>query len=652
MNISIITLSITAFKGIRHLKMQLDGKSADISGRNGTGKTSVYDAYLWLLFGKDSEGKTKFDVKPLDENGNVRTGADTEVEAVLDVDGRRVTLRRVLHEKWKATKDSADPVYSGDETQCYIDDVPVKLEKDYQPYIAGLIGDEDRFKLLSIHGAFMGLPWEKRRRYLVDAAGGSAEAEILARPGFGQIPEILQGQSPENAKKRLADQRKRVKDELDTIPARLDELQKMYDPPTAEALQDAKDRIDACKMEMQEVNKKIDGTADVFAEAAALGAKIRRVNSDIDLRKAELDRPIREAAQAFRERMDNAKARRASLGREADRLEGEIADIDADISRYQKRRETLLAEWHRIDDEPYVPKAVETVCSLCGQPLPSDQIAHAREGAERTFYAYKQDRLCRIEQDGKTTAERIVSLQSERKGIQESLEKKRLFIASVEEDIKVLEAEDALPKPQHYAYEQDEKYTQLMEELQQLREEAERPKDTRERDALLTLRDQLTDAIADLQLIFVQRDNAYKIRDRINALEDRRQELGAQVIDLNGQITLLAEFTTACCTVMESRINSMFHKIQWKLYDHLKDGSIKDCCDATLNGVDYATNLNNGARINAGIEIIRVLSRSVGVTVPCFVDNAEAVNDLAYAAGQMIRLRVSNDNELTMVLEG
>lgn len=651
MEIRILELRITAFKGIKSLRLELGGKSADILGRNGTGKTSVYDAYLWLLFGKDSQGTTKFDVKPLNEDGTARTGTDTEVEALLLVDGKETKLRRVLHEKWKATPGQAQPVYMGDETLCFIDDVPAALEKEYKPFIASMIGDEETFRLLSIHGHFMTIPWEQRRRFLVDAAGGNAEAEIQARPEFAGIENVLQGKTPEDAKKRLNDQLKRVQTELDAIPGRLDELQRMYDPPTQEALEDARARTAALKKELDEVQNQLAGTADLFQEAALLSGKIRRANDAIDTRKAELDRPLREAQRAFRERLENARARKESLSREADRLERELAEIDADIEKLQRKRETLLAEWHRIDAEPFVPKNVDTVCALCGRPLPEDRILKSWKDAERLYLDSKQARLADTEHDGKTTAARIETLQGERQGVQDSLNAKRVFLAEVEKDLQGLEKEDALPKPQHFCYEQDETYMRLMDDLKALRTEMEKPRDTALRDQLLTRRDRITDEIAELQKIFVKRDHEYTVKERMDALTARREELGGQVIDLTGQIAQLQEYTAACCSAMEDSINALFHTIRWQLFEPLKNGGYRACCNAALNGVDYTTNLNNGARINAGIEAIRVLSRSFGVTVPLFVDNAEAVNELSYAPGQMIRLRVTGDQQLTLVPE-
>ena len=652
MEIKIMEMRITAFKGIRQLTVSLDGQSADIYGRNGTGKTSLYDAYLWLLFGKDSKGVSKFDVKPLDENSRPKTGTDTEVEAMLDVDGKPVKLRRVLHEKWKIMPGSADPLYVGDETLCYIDDVPVKLEKDYQPYIAGLVGDEEQFKLLSIHGYFMTRPWEQRRRYLVDAAGGSADEEILARPEFASIPDILQGKRPEEAKKRLRDQLKRVQVDLDSIPDRLDELQRMMPQVSEKDVQEANELIDRMKKELALINSQLDGTEDTFQRAANLQRRVSSLASSIERRKIELDAPIKKAKREFSDRLENARNRKISLEREAERLRNDMTDIDRDISTLQAKREKLLADWHKAEEKTFTEPALSTVCPCCGQPLPDAQIADAREKARKEFNARRDSEMGLLEAQGKSTAETILRLQGEKKGVQESLDRKTVFIQEVANDLAALETADAAILPDHFDYEQDEQYNALIAQMEELREEVERPVSDAARNALLSQRDRVQDVISEARSVHIRMEQADEVKRRIEKLEENRMALGQEVIDIQGQISLLADYTTACCSVMEGRINAMFHNIQWQLYEFQKDGAVKDCCNATLNGVDYTTNLNNGARINAGIEIIRVLSRSLGVIVPCFVDNAEAVNNLAYSSGQMIRLRVSEAKELTMLKEG
>ena len=138
------------------------------------------------------------------------------------------------------------------------------------------------------------------------------------------------------------------------------------------------------------------------------------------------------------------------------------------------------------------------------------------------------------------------------------------------------------------------------------------------------------------------------VKKRMEELAGEKKRLGAELVTIDGHIELLGEYVRACCGAMEEQINRHFRSIRWKLFDTAKNGSVQDVCTATVNGVPYGGGLNTGASINAGIEIIRALSGVYDISAPCFVDNAEAVNSLARTDGQMIELRVSADEHLTM----
>lgn len=651
MQITIQQLTIKAFKGIKNLSLDPGGKSAIIEGRNGTGKTTVFDAWTWLLFGKDSKNSANFDYKPLDENGQPRTGTDTEVEATIIVDGKVIRLRRVRHEKWVQRPGNPAPIYQGDETLCWIDDVPVKLEKDYQPYIASLIGDEERFKVLSIHGYFMRKPWKDRRKILVDAAGGDAEAEVSLRPEFEGLQEILQGHTPDEAKKRLTEQKKRLDAELKQIPARLDELQQALNPVSDADVQKAQENIDALTLQMDLINDQLAGTEESFKRARDLIAREREITGKLDLRKKALDKPNTDYWNGLQGQITNARARRDSLQREAMRLEDDLRMVDKDIDALKQRREQLLANWHDRDAQTFVPGPIRTVCGLCGQPLPAHMIESAQLRELDAWNAKRDEDLAGIEEQGKSVAERITRCQSERDNVAESLEHKKAAIAEAEKTIAQLQEEMDQPM-QAPDYEADPEYKRLLDALQEVRDEIAAPVNDNHREELIQRRNGLNQRIRDWGMVSVYREEYEKSLARIRELEDRRQALGQDAVRIDGEIAMLGDYIHACCDAMEADINAMFSTIRWHLTDYLKDGTPVDCCVPYVNGVSYDSTLNNGAVINAGIEAIRVLSRAADVVVPCFVDNAEAVNDLAFAPGQMFRLTVSNNPKLTMILEG
>ena len=55
----LLNLTLDNFKGTKHFSLNLpDGCSAAVYGENGTGKTTLADAWSWLLFGVDFSGQS------------------------------------------------------------------------------------------------------------------------------------------------------------------------------------------------------------------------------------------------------------------------------------------------------------------------------------------------------------------------------------------------------------------------------------------------------------------------------------------------------------------------------------------------------------------------------------------------------------------
>ena len=180
--VKIISLELNKFKNHDHLKIDFGGANAAIWGDNATGKTSVYDALTWLLFGKNSrgDGDKNFEVKPLGLDGEIKDhDAITEVEAVLSVDGESVSLKRTLREIWVTKRGSSVPVFDGNTSEYFIDGVPVK-KYAFADKVSEIVGEEV-FKLLTSVSHFAdGISWQDRRAVLFKAAGIASDREIMA----------------------------------------------------------------------------------------------------------------------------------------------------------------------------------------------------------------------------------------------------------------------------------------------------------------------------------------------------------------------------------------------------------------------------------------------------------------------------------------
>ena len=227
MDLKLMDLEIQNFKGCGRLSLPLDGRSASIYGDNAAGKTTVYDALTWLLFGKDSRGNGSFEIKPLDAAGEVADhGAVTEVSATLWADGEPVTLRKTYYEKWSVKRGNADATYDGNTSEYYVDDVPVK-KYAFEAKVDELAGEE-RWRMLTSVGWFCeGLDWRKRREALFEVCGVASDREIMERePRFAALMESMGRLSLEDYKKKLQAKRRGLNGARDTVPARLDECKK------------------------------------------------------------------------------------------------------------------------------------------------------------------------------------------------------------------------------------------------------------------------------------------------------------------------------------------------------------------------------------------------------------------------------------------
>ena len=210
-NIRIKRLALENFKCHNSLVLELNGKNASIYGDNATGKTSIYDALTWLLFGKDARGngEKNIEIKPLDLTGAVKDHrAITSVEAVFMVNDDEISLRRTLQEVWSTKRGSTEPTYDGNTSEYFVDGVPCK-KFAFSAKVDELVS-EDLFRMLTRVSYFAGeMPWQDRREVLFRVAGTMSDVQILeTREDFAPSLEGLGPLSVDDFKKTLRSERR------------------------------------------------------------------------------------------------------------------------------------------------------------------------------------------------------------------------------------------------------------------------------------------------------------------------------------------------------------------------------------------------------------------------------------------------------------
>ncbi|MGB9781406.1 MAG: hypothetical protein ACPLXA_00380 [Moorellaceae bacterium] len=640
----LLELRLRNFKGIREFCLQADGQNVDIYGDNATGKTTVFDAFCWLLFDKDSLDRKDFEIKTLDPSGQPLHGFEHEVEAVLEVDGKQITLRKVFSEKWQKKRGSATPVFTGHTTDYFINGIPVK-KNEYEAKIAEIC-PEQIFKLLTSPLFFNEqLHWQKRREILLDICGDISDEEVIASDkSLSRLAEILKARKLEKHRKLLLARRAEINKELEKIPVRIDEVEHSL-PDTSKI-----------------------NTAAVAAELATIREKMRekqaelvRIETGGELaeqmkRLRELESELLEAQNSHRAAVDaQIREKRAEFDRyygEVLRLRAEIKQVERDLDFNKKAASDLQAKiaslrqaWQELNRREFVFEQ-DTVCPTCGQPLPEEKLEEAREKALAEFNHDKAERLEAIAAEGKMLKEKLEELTGEISSLEVALECKKEELLAAEDMAAKAQEEMTLLRQQAETPAGDTAFAEKLAEKRRLEQviaklKGDRLQETqRVKDELAALEEEARRFEAILANVQRYADG----QKRIEELKRQERELAAEYERLEEELYLTEQFIRTKVKLLEEKINSRFKLARFKLFDVQINGAITECCETMYQGVPYSS-LNHGAQINLGLDVINTLSEHYGFTAPIFVDNAEAVTQLIPTRGQLIRLIVSEKDK-------
>lgn len=639
MNIQLKQLRLENFKCHKALKLDFGGKDASIYGDNATGKTSVYDALTWLLFGKDSagNGEKNIEIKPLAPDGSVKDHqAITEVEAVLLADGEEITLRRTYQELWSTKRGSAEATYDGNTSEYFVDGVPCKANA-YKARVAELV-DEEQFRLLTTVSYFPDkLPWQKRREALFSLFGALTDLQIMETDQrFTPLMQSMGKLTLADFKKVVTQKRKGFMATRDEVPARISECEKTISDLSGTDFDGAEAQLSILNGRLNSLN----------AELLAIQQNTAVQRKEIELKKVKLElesierendryRATQKSAVPSISTMEEELRRvRSSLDSGKRSLEMRLRDIQKCDDMISSARE----KWKKINAEQFTGKEV---CPTCGQRLPENQI----HDAIAAFEADKKRRCNELVNQSQGYKEDKAQFQKEEQETMQYIQELEAHIREIEDRIqRAKETETVIADMPDYSEKKNAAQaavTDIGAELTKLQEDAA--------SAASGLKSRMREVKAEIDRVsgIAGLRNAYDYAQRrIQELREDAQAAADNLSQLDRLLYLMEEFSRYKASFVEEGINNEFRLAKFRLFREQANGGVEDRCDVVYDGVPYI-GLNNGMKINVGIDIINTLSRAYGVTVPLFVDNAESVTNLEKADCQVIRLAVSeNDKEL------
>lgn len=643
----LLRLALDNFKGTKHFSLDLpEGCSAAVYGENGTGKTTLADAWCWLLFGVDSKGQSDSKNGGFQVSTKGTSGLDYSVSAVIEVDGHTHTLRRVYREEFSRKNGESEKGQAKNHTDYYLDDTPLKTKKQYDAFIDTLFPSREIGRALTIPSYFPRdlEPGSRRELLLKLFSPEITEDSVMDRhPELARLRTYKGYKTVEQYRDWAKAQRTAVNKELDSIPGRIDEanLAKREDIPTPED---------------EGVFQRLQ------AEKAKLAMKISAARNGSDAADAQRRKGEAEAQLARKKAEYMGKFLHAndSLNADAQALRKEISDKERDLFLLKRKNEErvlfmentrkeikrLGGEWQEWQEKHFDESS--TICPTCGQPLPPEQAQEARE----KFNLARSGEIARIEEKG-------LKLREQNEKDAAIIKAERQEIAAAEQELEALrEKLDKLaaaivtPPP----FESTEEYQSIIKQIQGIEQEIAlyKAKDGKKLEPLLEKEEIIQQQLDELARKKLNAEANQQQEQRIRDLLAKQKELNLQLTTLDDGLALADQFIRLRAMDLEKDINSRFEVVRWKLFDIQVNGGVKTCCEAMAdnnNGVfvEYSSNLNDGRRIQAGVDIINAITNATGVTAPIWIDGAGELTKELHTQSQCVRLYASGADKTLRV---
>ena len=664
--IELIVLKLRDFKGIKSQDIQLDGGNAQIFGDNEVGKTTTFDGFLWLLFDKDSNNKKDFAIKTLNSDGSERHNLEHTVEGTFLVDGVSVTLKKIYKEKWTKKRGQAVAEFTGHVVEHFVDDVPLS-KKDYAAKVAEIV-DEEVFKLLTSPTYFNDqLHWKEQRNLLIQICGDISDEDVIAsNAALAKLNDLLNGKSLEDMKKIIASKKKHINDELEKIPVRIDEINKMMPDTTVdvEKMRQQVTQIEAEMDELQQQKIRVKNGESVLTKQRQLQELEMKQNDLKRSFEADSLQEVHKLQVRVQEAQGNVQIIQSDINHKESfkrSKESELQQLSVDIQQLENQREGLLKQWHSENAlEFHYEDNCE--CPSCKQSLPIDQVEAARNDAKAQFNERKSIKLQSITDEGKKLnglklqkEERHNAINNDLFSINTEMDSAKAKLETAQKELakfteKLQQAQSSVPDVTTTdTYQSIVAQKQALQaEIQQLNEHAN--------EAVAGIDQEIMSKrgiISNLNAEIAQHANIEASKERIIELEDQQVRLAQEYEKLEQTTFLIEEFIRTKVNMLTDRINSKFKYARFKLFDVQINGGLNEVCETLYEGVPYSSGLNNAARINVGLDIINTLSAHYGIQAPIFVDNAEAVTKFIDVDTQLISLVVSEkDKQLRVEVEG
>lgn len=647
------SLALVNFKGVRDFSIAFNDGITTVCGDNGTGKTTLYDAYLWLLFGKDSTGRSDgangFNVKTTGEDGKPIYRLEHSVTAVLEVDGKEIKLQRSLVEKWQKVNGTTDEVMK-DETQYFINDVRTGTKKEYQAEISEII-PEDVFRMITNPYYFTSLSAETQKDMLLEMVGNIDDEEVAATdPDFLALLDQINGTSLAKWAREIAAKKKACNDALATIPASIETAQKLM--PESENWAVLEKQLKEVQDRVKEIDAQIADKSALNDEAYKRKMALMKQQADKRIKLQDRENTIRmEANAAHNKALSDIQQMENELSiyqKNLDNYRNDKMNVDGKIDELNGKLVGMREQFKAVAKEQFPePSGDVLVCPTCGEPYKGENLENAIAKLRGNFEQSKSKRQKDIQTKGKqykAEYDRAVEQQTKLTGLIAKLEDDALEIKG---NIEIKKNNIPVAGNADEAIANDKECIALRNDIAEIANQLQVEVPQADVSELQNEKADSNAAIADINKRLGKRAMIERVNKEIADLEEKRIANNQAKADLEKWEDFYLRFQKAKDEVLMQRINGLFNVVSFSFVKEQKNGGEKVTCYCMVNGVPYA-DVNACGKVNAGLDIINAICATKGISAPIFIDNRESFNQIIPTISQIVNLKVSNDKSLTI----
>lgn len=607
-----------------------------ISAMNGIGKSTIANAYMWLFFNCDYELRDNQTVRR-EVDGKTIDDTDVSVTAVIDMDGKEITAKKVQKRTY-----SKDGTSYKDDNKYFINDVPKTL-KDFNAYFEL---DMNVWKMCTSVNAFLSQKPADMRSYLFSLVSEVTDVQVAnSNKELKELVPLLEKYKAEELLAMNKSTKSKVSKELPILDGQIMEKERDIQIKSDIDVSDLELLRNSLKEQIKANTEKQTNADRMMEECSKVQDEIMKLKFDLSgLQNKANEELISASAEISKTISDlmNIKRTTETYISEAKR---QIATCKDNVDILNRKRNSYAEEWKSVNSEQFNEDT--TICHTCGRKLATSKITSLRND----FESKKKSRLDDITAKGMDCKSQIDKNNDRINELEVELDKLQIQLDEADNRIEELNKK-ADSQPTFVDISDTEEYKAIQDKIAEKEEYANKLSSGDIRAELKSHENDLRQQLAECEGEIAKSDTTAD-EERLSELKKKKLDMEQSKTDCEKILDLLDELDKTKNELLTDQINSNFSLVQWKLFDNAKNGNYKSVCIPMVDGKSILTTMSNkGNRILGRIDICKSIQKISGINCPIWLDdteNLDTVNQSKVADmvdSQLIMLLVNDSKEL------